>query len=43
MNAVTLHDGALVVFSGKKLFDLLLAETHTCYLGDRAHRHAPCL
>jgi 7-cyano-7-deazaguanine synthase len=24
---------------GKKLIDLLLAETHTCYLGDRTHRH----
>jgi 7-cyano-7-deazaguanine synthase len=25
---------------GKPLIDLLLAETHTCYLGDRRHRHA---
>ena len=25
---------------GQKLIDLLLAETHTCYLGDREHRHA---
>jgi 7-cyano-7-deazaguanine synthase len=24
---------------GAKLIDLLLAETHTCYLGDRQHRH----
>ena len=24
---------------GRKLIDLLLAETHTCYLGDREHRH----
>jgi 7-cyano-7-deazaguanine synthase len=24
---------------GKKLIDLLLTETHTCYLGDRSHRH----
>jgi len=24
---------------GKPLIDLLLAETHTCYLGDRKHRH----
>jgi len=24
---------------GAALIDLLLAETHTCYLGDRAHRH----
>jgi len=24
---------------GKPLIDLLLAETHTCYLGDRQHRH----
>jgi 7-cyano-7-deazaguanine synthase len=24
---------------GKQLTDLLLAETHTCYLGDRQHRH----
>jgi 7-cyano-7-deazaguanine synthase len=24
---------------GQKLIDLLLAETHTCYLGDREHRH----
>jgi 7-cyano-7-deazaguanine synthase len=24
---------------GKELIDLLLAETHTCYLGDRTHRH----
>ena len=25
---------------GAPLIDLLLAETHTCYLGDREHRHA---
>ena len=25
---------------GQALIDLLLAETHTCYLGDRQHRHA---
>jgi 7-cyano-7-deazaguanine synthase len=25
---------------GEPLIDLLLAETHTCYLGDRQHRHA---
>jgi 7-cyano-7-deazaguanine synthase len=25
---------------GDKFVDLLLAETHTCYLGDRQHRHA---
>jgi 7-cyano-7-deazaguanine synthase len=25
---------------GQTLVDLLLAETHTCYLGDREHRHA---
>jgi 7-cyano-7-deazaguanine synthase len=25
---------------GRALIDLLLAETHTCYLGDRQHRHA---
>jgi 7-cyano-7-deazaguanine synthase len=25
---------------GDALIDLLLAETHTCYLGDRTHRHA---
>jgi 7-cyano-7-deazaguanine synthase len=25
---------------GKPLVDLLLEETHTCYLGDRDHRHA---
>jgi 7-cyano-7-deazaguanine synthase len=24
---------------GEALIDLLLAETHTCYLGDRVHRH----
>jgi 7-cyano-7-deazaguanine synthase len=24
---------------GRRLIDLLLAETHTCYLGDRQHRH----
>jgi 7-cyano-7-deazaguanine synthase len=24
---------------GKRLIELLLAETHTCYLGDRQHRH----
>jgi 7-cyano-7-deazaguanine synthase len=24
---------------GEKLIELLLAETHTCYLGDRTHRH----
>jgi 7-cyano-7-deazaguanine synthase len=24
---------------GRSLVDLLLAETHTCYLGDREHRH----
>ena len=27
-------------FGGEALIDLLLAETHTCYLGDRQHRHA---
>jgi 7-cyano-7-deazaguanine synthase len=25
---------------GQSLIDLILAETHTCYLGDRQHRHA---
>jgi 7-cyano-7-deazaguanine synthase len=25
---------------GESLIELLLAETHTCYLGDRQHRHA---
>ena len=25
---------------GPALFDLTLEETHTCYLGDRTHRHA---
>jgi 7-cyano-7-deazaguanine synthase len=25
---------------GEPLIDVLLAETHTCYLGDREHRHA---
>jgi len=25
---------------GQPLIDILLAETHTCYLGDREHRHA---
>jgi 7-cyano-7-deazaguanine synthase len=25
---------------GEPLIDLLLADTHTCYLGDREHRHA---
>jgi 7-cyano-7-deazaguanine synthase len=25
---------------GEALIDLVLAETHTCYLGDRRHRHA---
>ena len=25
---------------GKKLVDLIVEHTHTCYLGDRAHRHA---
>ena len=25
---------------GKKLIDLILEQTHTCYLGDRTHRHA---
>lgn len=25
---------------GDALIDILLAETHTCYLGDRGHRHA---
>jgi 7-cyano-7-deazaguanine synthase in queuosine biosynthesis len=25
---------------GEPLIDLLLAETHTCYLGDRRHQHA---
>jgi 7-cyano-7-deazaguanine synthase len=25
---------------GKPLVDVLLGETHTCYFGDRAHRHA---
>lgn len=27
-------------FGGKALVDLIVEETHTCYLGDRAHRHA---
>ena len=26
--------------AGASLIDLLLAGTHTCYLGDREHRHA---
>ena len=25
---------------GPSLLDLILEETHTCYLGDRTHRHA---
>jgi 7-cyano-7-deazaguanine synthase len=25
---------------GDALVDLLVEETHTCYLGDRSHRHA---
>jgi 7-cyano-7-deazaguanine synthase len=25
---------------GEKLVDLIVAETHTCYQGDRTHRHA---
>jgi 7-cyano-7-deazaguanine synthase len=25
---------------GEPLVDLILEETHTCYLGDRSHRHA---
>lgn len=25
---------------GQKLVDLIVEETHTCYLGDRTHRHA---
>jgi 7-cyano-7-deazaguanine synthase len=25
---------------GKKLVDLIVEHTHTCYLGDREHRHA---
>ena len=25
---------------GKALVDLVIEETHTCYLGDRTHRHA---
>ncbi len=24
---------------GRTLVDLIIEETHTCYLGDRAHRH----
>ena len=24
---------------GKALVDLIVEETHTCYLGDRVHRH----
>ena len=25
---------------GKALLDLVIEETHSCYLGDRTHRHA---
>jgi 7-cyano-7-deazaguanine synthase len=25
---------------GEKLVDLIVEETHTCYQGDRTHRHA---
>jgi len=25
---------------GKEFLDLVIEETHSCYLGDRAHRHA---
>jgi len=25
---------------GQKLVDLVIEHTHTCYLGDRSHRHA---
>jgi 7-cyano-7-deazaguanine synthase len=25
---------------GKPLVDMIVADTHTCYLGDRTHRHA---
>jgi 7-cyano-7-deazaguanine synthase len=25
---------------GKALVDLIVEDTHTCYLGDRSHRHA---
>ena len=29
-----------VVHGGQKLVDLIVEHTHTCYLGDREHRHA---
>ena len=29
-----------VSLGGKKLVDLIVEHTHTCYLGDREHRHA---
>jgi 7-cyano-7-deazaguanine synthase len=28
------------VGGGDKLVDLIVEHTHTCYLGDREHRHA---
>ena len=31
--------GALSSPNVVPLIDILLAETHTCYLGDRGHRH----
>ncbi len=36
----TLGDASGVASGGQQLVDLVIEHTHTCYLGDRTHRHA---
>jgi 7-cyano-7-deazaguanine synthase len=36
----TLGDASGVAGGGRQLLDLVIEHTHTCYLGDRVHRHA---
>lgn len=38
--ARTLGDSSGVAQGGQMLLDLIVEHTHTCYLGDRTHRHA---
>ena len=38
--AQDLGDASGVAGGGKALVDLIIEHSHTCYLGDRTHRHA---
>jgi 7-cyano-7-deazaguanine synthase len=38
--AQALGESARLVGGGHALVDLIVEHTHTCYLGDREHRHA---